>query len=112
MRGRELFKIAAPILLILDIVCGVIPRGVLRGLFSLVRWVPGLPGLGLRYVLLKRLSKSCGDNVAVFEGVFIHHPQNLVIGSNVSIHEMCYLDAAGGTSIGNDVSIAHSSTII
>ncbi|MEK1831887.1 hypothetical protein AAAC51_32350 [Priestia megaterium] len=30
----------------------------------------------------------------------------------MSIHPMCYIDAAGGVSIGDDVSIAHSSTIL
>lgn len=112
MRGRELFRLAGPVLFLVELISRVIPKRVLKFLFSLVRWVPGLPGLGIRYVFVKRLCKSCGENVAVFEGVFIHHPENLEIGSNVSIHEMCYLDAAGGIKIGNDVSIAHGVTIV
>jgi len=33
-------------------------------------------------------------------------------GDNVSIHQMCYLDATGGLTIGSDVSIAHGTTIM
>lgn len=112
MRGRKLFKYASLFLMLLYMIFRVMPIFLVRGIFSLVRYVPGIFGLGLRYVLLKRLSKSCGENVAIFEGVFIYNPKNLVIGSNVSIHEMCYLDAAGGITIGNDVSIAHGTTIM
>ncbi|AZB23010.1 acyltransferase [Kaistella haifensis] len=34
------------------------------------------------------------------------------LGNNVSIHPMCYIDAAGGIKIGSNVSIAHSTTLI
>ena len=37
---------------------------------------------------------------------------NMELGSNVSIHPMCYLDASGGIRIGNDVSIAHGTSIL
>lgn len=77
-----------------------------------VRHVPTLVGLGLRYVLLRRLAEQCGDCVAVFEGAYIRAPHRLTLGSNVSIHPMCYLDATGGLFIGSDVSIAHGATVM
>lgn len=36
----------------------------------------------------------------------------LTLGNNVSIHPLCYIDAAGEIFIGDNVSIAHCSTII
>jgi len=38
--------------------------------------------------------------------------QQLKIGSNVSLHPMCYVEGYGGLTIGSDVSIAHSTTIM
>ncbi|MNR09087.1 putative acetyltransferase [compost metagenome] len=38
--------------------------------------------------------------------------ENLEVGDNVSIHAGCYIDAAGGVEIGNNVSIAHQSSIV
>jgi acetyltransferase-like isoleucine patch superfamily enzyme len=63
-------------------------------------------------MLVARLAKDCGDNVAVFEGAYLFELENMTIGNNVSIHEMCYLSAAGGISIGDDVSVAHATTIM
>ncbi|MCC8036007.1 MAG: acyltransferase [Rikenellaceae bacterium] len=54
----------------------------------------------------------CGRNVKIADGVRILNWQNLDIGDNVSINTGCYIDAAGGIIIGNNVSIAHHSTIL
>jgi acetyltransferase-like isoleucine patch superfamily enzyme len=69
-------------------------------------------GLVIRYILLKTVAKSCGDNVSIYPNVYLFSIQNLSIGTNVSIHPMCYLDAVGGIEIGNDVSIGHGATIM
>lgn len=66
----------------------------------------------MRYTLLKSIAKHVGDNVAIFPGSFILNPQELVLGSNISIQPMCYIDATGGVVIEDSVSIAHSSTIM
>lgn len=76
------------------------------------RKTTGKKGLLLRYILLKSLAKSCGDNVSVFENVYIFSPENIEFGDNVSIHPMCYLEGEGGMKIGNDVSIAHATSIL
>ena len=34
------------------------------------------------------------------------------LGTNISIHEMCYIDAYGGIKIGDDVSISHSVSML
>ncbi len=76
------------------------------------RKTKGKKGLIIRYILLKSLAKSCGDNVSIFEDVYIYSPENIDFGDNVSIHPMCYLEGQGGIEIGNDVSIAHAVSIL
>lgn len=68
--------------------------------------------IGLRYVILKTVVKSCGENVKVGKNVTIKNFQNIEIGSNVSIHENCYLDGIGGIVIGTNVSIAHNCSLL
>jgi acetyltransferase-like isoleucine patch superfamily enzyme len=48
----------------------------------------------------------------VFDGAYVLGLQGARIGDNVSIHEMCYIDATGGLTLGSDVSIAHGTTIM
>ncbi|MGA2962919.1 MAG: acyltransferase [Candidatus Korobacteraceae bacterium] len=81
-------------------------------MLSLVRDLPTLIGIALRYMLVARLARNCGDNVSVFEGVYLFELENMSIGNNVSIHQMCYISAAGGVSIGDGVAIAHGSSIM
>lgn len=38
--------------------------------------------------------------------------EKLELGDNISIHPMCYFECSGGLMIGNNVSIAHSSSIL
>ncbi len=76
------------------------------------RNVTGRKGLLLRYIAIKNLTHSCGDNVSVHPGVYLYNIEKLSLGSNISIHPMCYIDALGGIRIGDNVSIAHRSSIL
>lgn len=49
---------------------------------------------------------------AIHHNVFLLSVDNLSVGNNVSIHPMCHIDVTGGINIGNDVSIAHSVTVM
>jgi len=69
-------------------------------------------GLALRYALIAGLVRSCGDNVAIHPGSFLHNLEQMELGSNVSIHPMTNIDATGGVVIGSNVSIAHAVTIL
>jgi acetyltransferase-like isoleucine patch superfamily enzyme len=55
---------------------------------------------------------KCGDNVRIGCNVQILGWDKLKIGSNVSIHDLSYIDASGGVEIGDNVSIAHNCSII
>lgn len=112
MRGRDLFEAGKPALVAVGMVLGVLPRGVVGLLLSLARFVPTKLGIALRWTLVRRLARTCGDCVAVHDGVYLFRLDQAEFGANVSVHPMCYLDATGGLVIGNDVSIAHGVSIL
>jgi acetyltransferase-like isoleucine patch superfamily enzyme len=69
-------------------------------------------GIFLRYLWVKRLAKSCVDNVLFEAGVKVTYWKKIELGSNVPIFEICYLDGKGGIKIGNNVSITHQTSLI
>ncbi len=112
MRGRELFRLAKPLLVGFGALLALLPRGAVELLLTLGRFAPTKLGIALRWTVLRRLAKQCGDTVAIHDGVYLFRVDHLELGSNVSVHPMCYLDATGGLVIGNDVSIAHGVSIL
>jgi len=82
------------------------------GILVALRDLPGRVGLGIRWVLIKRLAAECGANVAVYTGVHLHDLDRARFGSNIKIGEMCFIGASGGLTIGGNVSIAHASTVL
>jgi len=112
LRGRDLFLMLRPVLRTGTAVLSILPRWLCEIALDFFRYVPTKLGIAIRYMFVARLARSCGDNVAIFEGVHLFKVGNISIGSNVSIHEMCYIDATGGLKIGSDVSIAHATTIM
>ncbi|WP_010648181.1 acyltransferase [Oceanobacillus massiliensis] len=81
-------------------------------LLKLIRSHDNYLAIFLRYLCLKNCAESCGNNVVVFSNVYFFNIQKLKIGDNVSIHPFCYIESSGGIEIGNDVSIAHNSTLM
>ena len=112
VRGRTLFARAKPFLEAGAWALGRLPKPIAESLWTWSDLVPGYGGIGLRYMVLRRLAERCGENIRVGPRVDIGNWENLRIGDNVSIHPGCYLEAAGGITIGNDVSIAHHTSIL
>lgn len=112
MTGRDVFSKANKTIKMLVKILGVLPRSFRLYLFRKSRNISGKIGIGIRYILLKSVAKSCGDNVAIKEYVIINNPQELSLGNNISIHPFCYIESLGGITIGNDVSIAHNTSIL
>jgi len=112
IRGRDIFKIFNPIFTFFIILLKPFPLFFRKWLLVIFRNVKGLFGIGIRYVLLKSISKECGSNVSVHPNVYLFSPEKLSLGSNISIHPMCYIDAVGEVEIGDNVSIAHATTIL
>ncbi len=112
VRGREKFQKLKGPLNALAKFYKLFPMSFRKRWFRNLRKKEGTLALGLRYALLKSLAKKCGDAVAVYTDAYILHPENMEIGSNVTFQPMCYVEAMGGITIGDDVSIAHHATII
>lgn len=112
MSGRALFSRLRPAISAATSALGLLPRPLLRALWSATSHWGGTLALGLRFCLLRNLAMSCGENVAIHKDVYLLGLENIAFGSNVSIHPMSYLDGTGGITIGNDVSIAHGVTIM
>lgn len=112
MRGRDIFNILRPIWVITHQVLRLIPNKFCIFFWDLSNNIPTFIGLFIRYCLMVRLAQSAGDNIYIGPGVEVREWNNLIIGSNVSLHKDCYLDAKGGIQIGDNVSIAHQSSIV
>lgn len=111
-RNREKFHKYEDILMIGVKILRLLPKKFSYGILKLNRSNSSMIGVAINYICVKRLAKYCGKNVAIFSNVYLFGLENLVIGDNVSIHPMCYIDAKGEVEIGNDVSIAHNTSIL
>jgi acetyltransferase-like isoleucine patch superfamily enzyme len=111
-RGRNKFYAARSILLLAARLMRIFPTVVVRSMWDWFKGCPGSLGLGIRYVLAKRLAASVGDNVYLGEQLTVRGWDKIRIGSNVSLHCGCYLDGAGGITIGDEVSVAHATSIL
>lgn len=112
MRGRDFFSYSYPLIFLISRILFLIPHRVIAISWYGLDLFPGVMGVGLRYVWALRLAKRIGRNVYFSRSVEILGWQSLVIGDNVSIHKDCYIDATGGLVVGNDVSIAHASSVL
>lgn len=109
MAKGSVFKKFQLIINFLVFVNSVLPVRLNKMLLVLFRNCPFYAGILIRYVLLKNISKRCGDNVIIFNGVIFDAPEMMEFGNNVSIHPYCYL--AGEIKVGDNVAIAHTSSI-
>lgn len=112
VRGRDKFNKYKPLIKILIIIVSIMPFRIRLKAFEYSRTIIGIPGLLIRYILLKSVARYCGDNVSIHPNVYLLNPQKISLGNNVSIHPMCYIEAFGEIEIGNNVSIAHGVTIM
>lgn len=111
-RGRDQFNDARGLIRSLESVIAAVPFGMRRELSSFRRYSGDKVSRLIRYLGLRAVAASCGDIVDVRENVFLFAVEKIHLGSRISIHPMCYIDATGGLRIGNDVSIAHSTSIL
>ncbi|MFD2516574.1 acyltransferase [Salinimicrobium flavum] len=112
MKGRNSFGkfnfIFKPIYLIIS----TLPDFFVKFMWSLILPFDGYVFKAFRYCILKAKAKKVGDNVSISANVKIKYWEKFSCGSNVSIHDFCYIDCDGGVTIGDNVSIAHSSSLI
>jgi len=112
VRGRDRFNRFKFLIRVLTKIYGLFPSRIRMAMWNRIAGKRGKFAILKRYCILKSTAASCGDNVMIGHNVDIVHMHNMEIGSNVSIHRGCYLDAGGRIKIGNDVSVAHDSSIL
>lgn len=112
MTGRKLFQILKPLITLIGHIFSILPRFVFTFTWPILELIPWKLGIFLRYLWARRLAKSCGENVLFETGVRVTYWEEIELGSNVAIFETCYLDGKGGIKIGDNVSIAHQSSLI
>lgn len=112
MTGRKLFSLLRPLITAIAALNRLLPRKLFDWTWFIVRDAPGHPGVFLRYIWVKRLAGACGDNVMIGRGCEIRGWPGLSFGRNVTLHLNSYIDASGGVTIGNEVSIAHGCSIL
>jgi len=112
MTGRQIFRVAKSPLLIISKILSVVPSFILRFVWHLIFPFNGYLSKMVRYVILKAKAKKMGDNVSIGCNTIIKHWDSFSCGDDVSIHEYCMIDCNGGIIIGDQVSIAHSTSLI
>ena len=110
--GRDVFKKSEKVIKVLSLVFSVLPSFILDFIWAISSPFSGVIAIGIRYLIIKSKARFIGDNVYVGKSVTIKNIHNLIIGSNVSIHDGCYIDSIGGVEIVNDTSIAHQSSLV
>ena len=112
MTGREFFKRFYLLITFLSSLFRIFPWFICSFLWALTSSFPGKFAVLIRYCLLANRTKHFGQNIYFGTNVVVKNFSNISIGSNVTIHDFCYIDAVGGLFVGNNVSIAHASSII
>lgn len=112
MRGRELFYKNKFLIRTLEYVFSILPNYLKEVFWTLTDSWRGKLGLAIRYVIAKTLAKACGEVIYIGPYVEIRNWSRLNLGSNISIHRGCYIDAAVGIEKGDKVSIAHGTSLL
>jgi len=111
-RGRDSYTKYKILIRILTKFTRMLPRSLRVGILNFRNNSDTRLSRVFRFAALRTLANSCGEIVDVRRYCIILGFERLRLGSNVSIHPMCYIDATGGIEIGDDVSIAHQTSIL
>ena len=61
---------------------------------------------------VSKVIKQCGSHFRMYGSFYLQKPQKLILGNNVTINDGVYINARGGITIGDDVSISSGSKIV
>ena len=112
MTGRKLFRMFGAFIDGMSSVVALLPYCIREWMFNFSSHFGGRFWVLTRYILIRKMAKSCGQNVSIKKHIYLFHIKELSIGNNVCIHEGVYINAAGGLTIGDNVSIGHGSDIL
>jgi len=111
MKGRDLFQRYNYLLKFIAKIFGLFPNFICKFLWDAISPFSGYLFTALRYCILSSRGKI-GSNVYIGTYVVFKNWSKFICGDNLSIHDFCYIDAIGEIEIGNDVSIAHGSSLV
>lgn len=112
MNGRKLFQLIKPILMIGAFIFKILPIFFLKFIWAILLPFNGFFSKSIRYCIIKGKAKSIGDNLSIGANTIIKNWRNFSCGNNVSIHESCMIDCDGKIKIGDNVSIAHATSLV
>lgn len=70
-------------------------------------FISRFPLLSIRMIVYRLCSANIGKRTIVDRGLFLIGSEKLIIGTTCHINRDCMLDARGGITVGNNVSISH-----
>lgn len=106
--GRDAFRRHRHLISLFERATAPLPRPIVGAL----RYLPGVAGTLGRYLWAKRSFAAVGEACYLAAGCVFKNVEGLSVGDRFSVHEFCYIDAAGGIRIGNDVAVAHGCSIL
>lgn len=74
--------------------------------------LPHIPCWTIRKAVMRFMKMKIGKGTFIMKKVYIMTPQQLIIGEHSHINRDCLIDARGGITIGNNVSISHRVAIM
>ena len=110
--GRIIFSRLWPFLKALVFIFRFLPLLIHSFIWSLVTVFSGPVAVLLRYLSFSARAGRFSKNSYIGTHVVLKNIKNMQVGENFSLHDFCYVDAVGGIRIGNNVSIAHGSSLV
>lgn len=110
--GRMVFGFAWPLFVLLVRLYRFFPRFLKLYAYDISSLFSGYIAVLFRYFYFCAESNCAVKNLYIGKSVILKNISNVSVGENVSIHDMCYIDGVGGILIGDNVSIAHGSSLI
>ena len=110
--GRVLFSKFWPFLKVLVFLFKLMPGFLHLFLWSLATAFSGPFAVLFRYLSFSARVERFDKNSYIGSHVVLKNLHKLQVGENFSLHDFCYVDAVGGVKVGNNVSIAHGSSLI
>ena len=77
----------------------------IRWIVICLGFIPGATGILIRYLILRWLIGNSKGFFTILERVTILYPDNLKVGHHTSFNTGCWINAAGGVTIGDNVLI-------
>jgi len=81
-------------------------------IWCVIKHLPGIGGIYLRFLYLKMFAKSVNGFVAVQRGVHVAGSYGLELGRNIIINRGCILGADGGIKVGDDSALGTNVTLV